>query len=176
MTEPDDINIEPSSDALQYRIEESGDRWLLHWEHPEMPLTPDEHYVMAHVRAMMPTTAHGRIVIPEMTRERLVSEPGDVISIVAVAGAHVQALTSAISSAIQPIIQSVNDIMAEVAEAFQSELTAALTEDASTGNQSETESDSSQLPARFQEARERREQQRETARAETDWLDSEEDA
>ncbi|MDS0284695.1 hypothetical protein [Haloarcula onubensis] len=155
-----ELNIDPRSDALQYRIEEHGDVWMLRREYPEMPLTPDEHYAMAEIRAVMPTTYHDRIVVPEAAQDHLDSAPGDVVSIVTVADAQVQVMIDGISSALQPMMEAVEAVAEAFAGGLQSAMVDALTVDES----SQDKGRESALPPKIQEARQRREEQREQER------------
>lgn len=153
------INIDPESRALQYRIEEQDGVWYLRREYPDMPRTPDEHYAMAHIRALMPSTAAGHIVVREPVRDRLEAEPGDVVSIITVASAHAQVIADAAKTVFQPVVEALN----RIADEFVSELRSAMVETL-TADQGDDED--SRLPEKFQEARERRERQREVQRHE----------
>jgi len=154
------LNIDPTSDALKYRITATGDTWILQREHPEMPLTPDEHYAMAEIRAFMPTTYDNRIVVPEAARDHLDAAPGDVVSIVTVADAQVQVMLNGISSALQPMMEAVEAVAEAFAGGLQSAMVDALTVDES----SQDKGRESALPPKIQEARQRREEQREQER------------
>ncbi|WP_324757123.1 hypothetical protein [Haloarcula montana] len=155
-----DSNIDPTSDGLQYRIIERDGVWLLRREHTEMPLTPDEHLAMAEIRKAMPTRG-GRLVVPKATREQLDAEVGDVVSVVEVASAQVQAMTTAVQAAFQPAIEA----MGEVVNSFASDVARALGEVSTADGEEQDETDREQrLPKRLREARERREQQREQQR------------
>lgn len=156
----DQLNIDPTSDALKYRIEEHRDLWILRREYPEMPLTPDEHYAMAEVRAVLPITDNGRILVPEATRDHLDADPGDVVSIVTVADAHVRVMLDGISSALQPMMEAIEAVAKSFADGVQSAMVDVLTVDES----SQEKEQESALPPKIREARNRREEQREEER------------
>ena len=157
MNHDQNINIDPESRALQYRIDERDGVWYLRREYPDMPRTPDEHYAMAHIRAVMPSNADGQLTITDAVQERLDAEVGDVVSVVTVASAQVQVIVGATANALQPLIESINRIAEEFVGELQSAMVDALTADGE-------DDDDGRLPEKFQKARRRRDDQRENAR------------
>ncbi|QLH82451.1 hypothetical protein [Halosimplex pelagicum] len=155
-----ELDIDPNSQALQYRIVEHGGHWFLRRQHPEFPRTPDESVAVAEARRILPTTSEGVFVVPGRTREQLDAEPGDVVSIVAVAAARAGVLLDGFTDALEPFMRTVSEAAEAIADGFATALQQALTrqESAAAGDRDD------RLPESIREARARRDQQRERER------------
>lgn len=115
----DNLPIDPTSDALQFRIEERDGQWVCRRNCPKMPLTPDEHVAVADVQRAMPTNADGDIIVPPAAREHLDAGPGDVVSIVTVVQAHWVGAANAIVSEFNLIVEDLNAAIAQEAKDLQ---------------------------------------------------------
>jgi len=87
MMHTDPPDIDPDSQALQYRIEDVDGTWVLVREYPEMPRTPAETLALEYLQELLVTDGSGHWIVPDAARPHLDAEPGDVVSIIAVGNA-----------------------------------------------------------------------------------------
>jgi len=162
-----DLSIDPESPALQYEIVQDGwGRWRLERAHPEVPRTPDENLAVAEARNVLPTDEHDRLYVPDALHEELDAEPGDVVSLVTVVSAWVSVFVDTMSAALQPLMESI----ANAAEEFARGVADAFSGLGDAGDEEDSTRDG-RLPESIREARERREQQRESTRDAVGWDD-----
>lgn len=174
-TEPPDID--PDSKALQYRIEDVDGTWVLVREYPKMPRTPDETVALAYLQELLVTDGDGHWLVHEAARPHLDAEPGDVVSIIAVGNAQTQVVIDAMGTiadgfaeAVAPALEALNEVAEELHHSMLQSVRDGL---ASAAAADDEDSGESALPEPIREARERREQQRESERSATDWYDRE---
>ncbi|SNZ18216.1 hypothetical protein SAMN06269185_3297 [Natronoarchaeum philippinense] len=158
------LSIDRDSKALQYRILDAGDHWVLERAAPEFSLTPDEFRATELARSMLPTDRRDRIVVPPIVQQEIDAGAGDAISLVVVVNAHVRVFTDAMQTAIDPLIDAMANAAEAFSDAFASAVSSALSSiEPDAGGQDRD----AQLPEPIRAARRRREQQRETARRTT---------
>lgn len=156
------LNIDPDSPALQYEIvEDQFGRWRLERVN-DMPRTPHENLAVAEVRNVLPTDGHDRIYVPATTREEIDAEPGDVVSLVSVASAHLRVVLGAVQEAMGPFFEALHDITNGIMDALTEAFAETFTEDGGSDRHRDK-----RLPEHIQKARERRREQRERAREQT---------
>lgn len=103
---------ERRSEALQYRILERGNEWVLEPAHPEFPRTLVERDAIEDAKRVFPLDDEGRIVIPDPTRDYLDAEPGDVVSLASVTGTHAVAVRDVLEglrASIRSAVEQVDD-------------------------------------------------------------------
>lgn len=167
-----DLSIDPESPALQYEIvEDQWGRWRLERAHPEYPRTPDEDVAVAELRSVLPTDEHDRLYVPDALCGELDAEPGDIVSLATVASASASVFVDAMSTALQPLIESI----ADVAEAFVEGAAEAFSGLGHADDGEDSDRDG-RLPEPIREARERRDAQREAHRDAVGWDDRADDA
>jgi hypothetical protein len=155
----DEPNIDPESPALQYRVLDRGDVWVLERAAPGYPRTPAENQAVREARGILPTDNHGRILVRPALQERIDAEPGGTISLSAV----ISAKAAVIGEAMQAVLDPVLDMMSEAAESVLSAF-----DDILAPNGSEASDHWDRLPAHVREARSRRDRQREQERSAAD--------
>ncbi|WP_126665258.1 hypothetical protein [Haloterrigena salifodinae] len=153
MSNPE-LDVDPESKALQYRIIDENGQWVLEPVYPAFPRSPDEIAAIMHATRALSTDNAGRIILPERTRDWLDAEPGDVVSLATVVSAHAVAFSDAFSDALEPLM----DAVAEAAESVASALSECFD---GTDLEDDRRDRNARLPDHIREARRRRDEQRE---------------
>ena len=115
--------------------------------------------VVAEVRAIFPTDQHDRLYIPVVTCQELDAEPGDVVSLITVASVHASVFVDTMSSALQPVVESIADLATEFTSAI-GEAFSGLSAPVEDGHEDSGDPREERLPDSIQEARARRREQK----------------
>jgi len=161
-----DLDIDPEPRALQYRLVDAGDEWWLIREYPAVPRSPDESVAVAHAREILPSDDRGhvdRFALPDAAYAELDAEPGDVVSLPEADGAQAQVMIDGLAAAFKPTMEAMAELAEAVVEGFSAAFADAVTVDGDDEEDGESAA-AGRLPEPVQEARERREAQRERER------------